>query len=462
MVPPIDPTKVVPGIAGTGAVSPGALPVVPALPAAVDPTGLARLVGDPADPLRHPLLTAQASDVSEQLDGLGRNWSPAGRSLVAAMREEFRDPARHALLLSMLPGRAVRSRFLAGLIVMEEDPGKTFAETLSGWTKLLFPSLPADLDVTAYERRYHQLRGHLKELERVERFLFEQMGDLDEMALEKGAGINEGRSDDEILDRVAFRLALEDAGFELTRAVPEGPAVRIREVGAARHNAAQQMVCLITYLDNPQFLRQDSAFHRMAGGRTLNAQWRMALHGFAFCDQAEKRGGGTRSWLGHVPDVVIRRYKRGKVPEGARIQVKVVLEGDLDQLVFCAGEHGGPPIAGRIHQILRNLVSNGIKYCNLAEPNPEITINIRALDHGAFIICHDNGLGGARLGERGHENEAPGQGIGLDWVKQTVTGFFRSDQGIEPFTLITSDRVAPGGTGGNTTILIILPSEIFE
>ena len=271
------------------------------------------------------------------------------------------------------------------------------------------------------------------------------------------------KGDDEILDQLTFWLALEDAGFELTRVVPEGTSGsgRVLEVGAARHNAMQQVMGQSIFLDVPGYLRKSSDLRLIVGGKTLGAQWKMALHGFVFPDEVEGKEDGVRIWRGHVPDVVIRRHKKGQVLDGARIQVKVTLHGDLNQLIFCTDEQV-PSIASRIHQILRNLFSNSIKFCNLAEPNPEIEIIIRASGPGAFIICKDNGLGGAKLGERGHEHEAYGQGIGLDWVRRTMEGFFRSHEGIEPFSLMTSERVADGKTGGNTTVLLILPSEIFE
>lgn len=496
MVPSLgDPVKAV-GVV-TAVVHPTALPVAPASPAAVDPKGLRALVGGSADPHRHSVLTALPPThgellwvleavpelatalagpipeegllerlqeiVAKQLDGLGRNWSPTGRSLMVTMREKFSDPARHSLLLSLIPDRSMRSRFLAGLLVIEEGTSRTFAEILSDWSRLLLTALPEDLDVSVYERRYRQLRGRLNELDRVEGFLFGQMNDLDAIALGKDEDVVMRKSGNEIVDKLAFWLALEDAGFELTRVVSEDKSgsTRVLAIGAARHNAMQQVTGLLTFLDVPGYLRGSSESRLIVGGKTLGAQWKMALHGFVFSDQVEKEEGEIRTWRGHVPDVVIRRYKKGKVPDGAKIQVQVTLQGNLEQLVFRNGVQV-PSIASLMHQILRNLVSNSIKYCNLAEPKPKIEITIQALGLSAFIICKDNGLGGAKIDERAHEDEARGQAIGLGWVKRTMETVFHSPVVEEAFILTTSERVAPGAKGGWTTVLLLLPSEVFQ
>ena len=90
----------------------------------------------------------------------------------------------------------------------------------------------------------------------------------------------------------------------------------------------------------------------------------------------------------------------------------------------------GRPYVGdkiRINEILRNLISNSIKYANKKSDHKFINIKINITEEEAFIEIEDNGIGIKKemqpkifdMFYRGHEN-SEGSGIGLYIVKQAL------------------------------------------
>lgn len=82
----------------------------------------------------------------------------------------------------------------------------------------------------------------------------------------------------------------------------------------------------------------------------------------------------------------------------------------------------------RITQVLDNLISNAIKYCDLSKKNRNVTISTRNDEKNFYLKVRDNGLGipPEKLSEvfgmfkRFHKESGPGSGLGLYLVKKHI------------------------------------------
>ncbi len=87
----------------------------------------------------------------------------------------------------------------------------------------------------------------------------------------------------------------------------------------------------------------------------------------------------------------------------------------------------------RLGIILNNLISNGIKYCDLRNENPFIEINVNADEDSTIIEISDNGIGISddhlnkifTMFYRAHQDNS-GSGLGLYIVKETIDKLYGS------------------------------------
>jgi len=82
----------------------------------------------------------------------------------------------------------------------------------------------------------------------------------------------------------------------------------------------------------------------------------------------------------------------------------------------------------RITQILENLISNGMKYCDTNKPNQFVKVSSVDTKKGVLISIEDNGLGIPQefnnrvfgMFERFHQNTSTGSGLGMYIVKKHI------------------------------------------
>ena len=409
------------------------------------------------------LLRVVTSVLDEAIGDINDPVTAKQQVLIRALADGLEGERGRAILSRLLPDRKIKARFLTGLIVHFWASHGFLSDPIDEWVQVLFPKMSVrwKYEMGCLEKSLFDVfsatvtpKLFMDELEKLVLGEFERVDDILVWALGE---VSRGRDRETALDLLAFRVALSDVCFDLpfrlleqsTRVDP----VRREELHVLRHNFRNEEIGLVTAVRG--YLAIDIwKFLSDHFGETLDAQCRMALFMVAVLDSnGQLESDGFMHYRGHIPAAVIRRYKLRPVAEEARIDVDIAFSPDLHELQF-SKQWRGKSIAQVVRQLLKNLVSNAIKYSNLDEEHPRFDIKVERVLHSAIIFCSDNGQGGAVVGARRHRSEARGTSRGLRFVQDSVGSL----GGI--FELSSVPKT--GRVGGSTTVMIIIPRDDFE